>query len=64
MLTNSVVSRQTAHRPTLIFLKSGEQYSLVQFWPDAHFGQELFPKTKVKSRMLANNATYVEIEGE
>jgi len=63
MLTYSAESPQTAHRPSLVFLQTGGVYSLVQIWPEAHFGREVL-RSNVKQTLVAEGGKYVEIEAE
>lgn len=63
ILTNSVESRQSAHRPGLIFLRTGEAYSLVQIWPEEHFGRDVL-RSNVKRTLVAEGGKYVEIGAE
>jgi hypothetical protein len=62
-LTNPVESPNVAHNPSLIFLQTGTQYSLVQVWDGAHFGRELM-RSNVKQTVVAQGAKYVEIGAE
>lgn len=62
-LTNPVESPNVAHNPSLIFLQTGTQYSLVQIWGGPHFGRELTP-SNVKQTVVAQGAKYVEIGAE
>jgi len=70
MLTNPVVSRKKAHRPSLTFWCEGKSCSLVQIWLTENYGRELRLKSNVKSTVLAEastpveNGKYVEIAGE
>jgi hypothetical protein len=62
-LTNPVESPKVSHNLSLIFLKSGDQYSLLQIWDGQHFGRELL-RSNVKQTMVADNGTYVEVGAE
>jgi hypothetical protein len=63
LMITSDVSRQKAHRPGLVFWRSGDTYSLIQIWT-GECGRELFLRPKVKATLLAQDGTYVEIAGE
>src|SRR5208337_3955943 len=52
MLTNSVQSPGTAHRPSLVFWQAGEAYSLVQIWPEEYSGREVL-RSNVKRTLVA-----------
>jgi hypothetical protein len=66
MLTNPVDSPQKTHHPSLVFLKAGGAYSLVQMWnwnsgvdvPQSHVKQTLVSKDESKGDK------YVEIAAE
>lgn len=60
MLTNSVQSRNTAHRPSLVFLRAGASYSLIQIWPEGHFGRDVL-RSNVKRTLVAESGNYLEI---
>jgi hypothetical protein len=62
-LTNPVESPRVSHNPSLIFLKAGDQYSLLQIWDGQHFGREVL-RTNVKQTMVADAGQYVEIGAE
>lgn len=62
-LTNPVESPKVAHNPSVIFLKVGDQYSLLQIWGGQHFGREL-QQSNVKQTVVAQNSQYVEIGAE
>lgn len=63
-LTDPVESLRMAHNPSVIFLKSGDQYSLLQIWGSEHMGRELL-RHNVKQTMVAEgNSKYVEIGAE
>ena len=62
--TNTVQSPFTEHRPSVIFWRSGGEYTLARFWTDAHQGQDLPLKPRVKSTLLAKNGEYVELRAE
>ena len=66
VLTNSLESPQTAHRPSLVFFYAGEAYSLVQIWPGGQFGRDV-PRSNVKQTLVAQDGKdgkYVEIGAE
>lgn len=63
VLTQAVQSAQKAHEPSLIFLKSGDQYSLVQIWDAAHWGRQL-PQSNVKQTLVAEGSEYVQVSAE
>jgi hypothetical protein len=62
-VTHSVESPRMAHALSLVFLKAGDQYSLVQIWDEEHFGREL-PRSNVKQTLVAEGGKYVEIGAE
>lgn len=63
-LTDPVESPKTAHNPSLVFLKAGDQYSLLQIWGGGHAGREVL-RSHVKQTMVAEgNSQYVEIGAE
>jgi len=62
-LTNPVESQKVAHGPSLIFLKAGDQYALLQIWDSGHAGRELL-MSNVKQTMVAQNTQIVEINAE
>jgi hypothetical protein len=62
-LTNPVESPRVSHNLSLIFLKSGDQYSLLQIWDGEHFGRELL-RSNVKQTMVADSGNYVEVGAE
>jgi hypothetical protein len=62
-LTNPVESPKTAHGPSVIFLKSGDQYSLLQIWGEQHWGREVL-RSNVKQTLVAKGGNYVEIGAE
>jgi hypothetical protein len=64
VLTNSVESPTTPHPPSLVFLRLGDVYSLVQIWPSEHSGHDLLLKSKVTTIILARSGKYVEIGAE
>ena len=53
MFTIYVESPGTDHQP-----------SLVRFWPTAHFGRELPARERVRTKILAEAGTFVEIGAE
>jgi hypothetical protein len=57
------IDDSVSHNLSLIFLKSGDQYSLLQIWDGQHFGRELL-RSNVKQTMVADNGTYVEVGAE
>jgi hypothetical protein len=62
-LTNPVDSRKVAHSPSLVFLKAGDQYALLQIWDGGQDGRELLI-SNVKNTMVAQNTQLVEINAE
>jgi hypothetical protein len=62
-LTNPVESSKVAHGPSLVFLKAGDQYALLQIWDEGHAGRELL-MSHVKQTMVAQNTQVVEINAE
>ena len=64
VLTNSVQSVRTAHRPSLVFRNTGTTYSLIQIWTTAHFGREVPLREKVKTTLIAGTDEYVRIEAQ
>jgi hypothetical protein len=62
-ITNSVESPKVPHGPSLVFVKAGDQYSLLQIWDEEHFGRQL-PRSKVKQTMVAQGSKYVEVGAE
>ncbi|HXY07931.1 MAG TPA: hypothetical protein VEI52_08750 [Terriglobales bacterium] len=62
-LTNPVESPKKAHNPSLVFVRSGDQYALVQIWDDGHLGRELL-LTNVKQTMVAQGTQLVEVNAE
>lgn len=63
VITYSVESPMMAHAPSLVFLKAGDRYSLVQIWDEEHFGRGL-PRSNVKQVLVAEGSKYVEIGTE
>jgi hypothetical protein len=64
MFTTYVESPGTEHQPSLIFWHSRSSYFLVRFWPTEHFGRELPARERVRTTILAEAGTYVEIGAE
>jgi len=62
--TDTVQSPFIAHRASLIFWHSDGEYTLTQFWPDAHTGHALVLKPRVKSTLLAKSGERVELGAE
>ena len=62
-LTNPVESPAVAHNPSLIFLKTGDQYSLLQIWGGQHFGRQLM-LSNVKQTVVAQGGQLVEVGAE
>jgi hypothetical protein len=55
--TNGVQSPFTEHRPSMIFWHSGGEYTLARFWTNAHQGQDLLLKPRVKSTFWRKTAS-------
>jgi hypothetical protein len=64
LLTNSVLSPRKAHQPSLVFHCTGTKYTLIQFWPQGHFGRDLPLREIVKTHMLAEADKDIVIEAE
>jgi hypothetical protein len=64
ILTHPVESPNKEHQPSLVFLQTGDGYSLVQFWPSERSGQDLLLKPKVTTIILAKGGKFVEIGAE
>jgi len=63
-LTNPAESQKNVARgPSLVFLKAGDQYALLQIWDAGHAGREL-PMLHVKQTMVAQNTQLVEVNAE
>lgn len=66
MLTSPVDASQKAHHSSLIFLKAGEAYSLVQIW-NSDSGLDV-PHAKVKQTLVSKDESkgdkYVEVGAE
>jgi hypothetical protein len=62
-LTSPVEAKKVAHGPSLVFLKAGDQYALLQIWDDGQAGRELLI-SNVKKTMVAQNTQLVEINAE
>jgi hypothetical protein len=62
-MTNWIQSPGKAHTPSLVFLKAGGQFFLVQIWNEQYSGREL-PAPDVKRFVVAENSTYVEVGAE
>lgn len=59
--TNSVDSK-VEHQPSLVFVKSGEQYSLAQMWTEyGHLGHALFASSSKRNKNLPASAQTVEV---
>ena len=63
VLTNPVESPKVAHRPSLVFLRAGDRYALLQIWDEGHAGRELL-LSNVKQTMVAQGTQVVEINAE
>ncbi len=62
IITNAVQSPMIAHAPSLIFVRAGDRYFLMQIWNDAHWGRELqLPNMKGLVVAEGNADRYVEI---
>lgn len=57
-LTNSVESAHMAHRPSLVFLRTGDSYSLVQIWPEEFAGRDMVLRPEVQTTILAEGGNY------
>ena len=64
VLTNSVQSGRTVHRPSLVFRNTGTTYSLIQIWTTEHSGRDLPLREKVKTTLIAGADEYVRIEAQ
>lgn len=64
ILTNSIQSLRTAHRPSLIFRNTGTTFSLVQIWTTAHFGRDLPLLEKVKTTLITETDENIVIYAE
>jgi len=62
-LTNPVESRNVSHSPSLTFLRTGDQYSLLQIWDGQHFGRELL-RSNVKQTVVADAGQLVVVGAE
>jgi hypothetical protein len=60
LLTSPVESHGKAHRLSLVFVRTGDSYSLVQIWPTEHLGRELRLRTKVETTILTKGDTEIE----
>jgi hypothetical protein len=63
-LTNPAGSTEKRHRPSLVFLQTGDGYSLMQIWSSEYSGQDLILKPKVTTVIVAHGGKYVEIGAE
>jgi len=66
MLTSALDAPQTPHRPSLVFLRAGGTYSLVQIW-NSYSGVDV-PQMKVKQTLISKDDSkagkYIEIGAE
>jgi hypothetical protein len=66
MITSPVDSTQRTHRPSLLFLRAGGTYSLIQIW-NSDSGRDV-PQSKVKQTLVSKDDSkgdkYVEIGAE
>ena len=62
-LTYPVESRNVSHSPSLTFLRTGDQYSLLQIWDGQHFGRELL-RSNVKQTVVADAGQLVVVGAE
>jgi hypothetical protein len=62
-LTNPVDSQKVAHGPSLVFLKAGDRYALLQIWDGGQAGRELL-MSNVKNTMVAQNTQLIQINAE
>lgn len=62
-VTQVVQSPNVSHNPSLVFLKSGDRYALVQIWTGMHEGREL-PHPDIKRTLVAQDGKYVEVGSE
>lgn len=61
-ITDAVQSPVRAHPHSLVFVKAGDRYFLVQIWNDSHWGRELrLPDMKPLVVAQENHNQYVEI---
>jgi hypothetical protein len=63
MRTDPVESPRKEHRPSLVFLQTGGEYSLIEIWSEGHLGRHV-PRSKTKQTLVAEGAKYVEIGAE
>jgi len=64
VLTREESSPLTAHRRTMVFLRTSEGYALVQFWPTENLGRDL-TAPKVEHTLLAGgDKKYVEVSSK
>jgi len=61
VLTNPADSPKAEHHTGLVFLRTGHTYSLVEVWPEEHFGRDVLLKMNVKVTLQAEGGTYVEV---
>jgi len=67
MMTNNVQSPHKAHRPSMVFVHTGDVYTLAQIWTSEHDGHELSLMPSVKTIILTEekksikSPEYVEI---
>lgn len=62
-LTNAAQSAGAGHERSLVFLREGEQLTLVQIWNLHHFGRDV-SRPSVKKTVVAQSETYVEVRAE
>ena len=62
-LTNPVESSNVAHGLSLVFLRAGDQYALLQIWDEGHAGRELL-LSHVQQTMVAQGTQVIEINAE
>lgn len=61
VLANNVDSK-VEHQPSLVFVKSGAQYSLAQMWTEqGHLGHALFAASSKRDKNLPASAQTVEV---
>ncbi len=65
VLTNNLDGGKTQHQPSLIFRRSGSQYTLVQIWSsDGQFGHSVLGSGFNGKNMLASTQTVEVVAGQ
>jgi hypothetical protein len=60
LFTNSVISRDIAHDPSLIFRQVGGQYALTRIWVDGYVGRSVL----VQEPKIAKQGSEVQVAAE